>query len=120
MQLQNEKETGSPLSHLGPHGIPDTMHLLPPTIIESVNHFKKSVLGGRVVSLDLSETLIALSISATMNPAAQMAVEKLGMLRGCEVHMTHIPMPADAESLRKLGLNVTSDPDFLTKSLFIT
>jgi uncharacterized protein (UPF0371 family) len=100
-------------------GIPDAMHLLPPGIIESVNHFKKDVLHGRIVSLDLSETLIALSISAAMNPAAQMAVEKLGELRGCEVHMTHIPMPADAESLRTLGLNVTSNPDFLTKSLFI-
>ena len=101
-------------------GIPDAMHLLPPTIIESVNHFKKSILSGRVVSLDLSETLIALSISAAMNPAAQMAVEKLSMLHGCEVHMTHIPTPADAESLRKLGLNVTSDPEFLSKSLFVT
>ena len=101
-------------------GIPDAMHLLPPAVIESVNHFKKSVLSGRVVSLDLSETLIALSISAAMNPAAQMAVEKLAMLRGCEVHMTHIPTPADAESMRKLGLNVTSDPDFLSKSLFVT
>jgi uncharacterized protein (UPF0371 family) len=100
-------------------GIPDAMHLLPPTVIESVNHFKKDVLSGKVMSLDLSETLIALSISAAMNPAAQMAVERLSDLRGCEVHITHIPTPADAESLRKLGLNVTSDPDFLTKSLFV-
>jgi uncharacterized protein (UPF0371 family) len=101
-------------------GIPDAMHLLPPQIIESVNHFKKDILSGRIVSLDLGETLIALTISATANPAAQMAIEQLKALRGCEVHLTHIPTPADAESLRQLGLNVTSDPDFASKALYVT
>lgn len=98
--------------------IPDTMYLLPPTIMESISHFKKDVLKGRMVSLDLEETLIALSISATVNPAAQMAVEKLKELSGCEVHITHIPTPGDEAGLRKLGVNLTSDPEFATKRLF--
>jgi len=98
--------------------IPDNLHLLPPLIMESLSHFKKDVLKGKRVSLDLEETLIALSISATMNPAAQMAVEKLKELSGCEVHMTHIPTPGDEAGLRKLGVNLTSDPDFATKRLF--
>jgi len=99
-------------------GIPDAMHLLPPNIMESISHFKKDVLKGKMVSLDLEETLIALSISATVNPAAQMAVEKLKELSGCEVHLTHIPTPGDEAGLRKLGVNLTSDPDFATKRLF--
>jgi len=98
--------------------IPDTMHLLPPNIMESISHFKKDVLKGKMVSLDLEETLIALSISAIMNPAAQMAVENLKELSGCEVHMTHMPTPGDEAGLRKLGVNLTSDPDFSTKRLF--
>jgi uncharacterized protein (UPF0371 family) len=98
--------------------IPDTMHLLPPNIMESISHFKKDVLRGKMVSLDLEETLIALSISAIMNPAAQMAVEKLTELSGCEVHMTHMPTPGDEAGLRKLGVNLTTDPDFATKYLF--
>ncbi len=98
--------------------IPDAIHLLPPNIMESISHFKKDVLKGKRVSLDLEETLIALSISATVNPAAQMAVEKLKELSGCEVHMTHIPTPGDEAGLRKLGVNLTSDPDFATKHLF--
>jgi uncharacterized protein (UPF0371 family) len=98
--------------------IPDAMHLLPPNIMESISHFKKDVLKGKMVSLDLEETLIALSISATVNPAAQMAVEKLKELSGCEVHMTHIPTPGDEAGLRKLGVNLTSDPEFATKYLF--
>jgi len=100
--------------------IPDAMHLLPPYIMESISHFKKDVLKGKMVSLDLEETLIAISISATVNPAAQMAVEKLKELSGCEVHMTHMPTPGDEAGLRKLGVNLTSDPDFATKHLFVS
>lgn len=98
--------------------IPDTIHLLPPNIMESISHFKKNILKGKMVSLDLEETLVALSISATVNPAAQMAVEKLKELSGCEVHITHIPTPGDEAGLRKLGVNLTSDPNFATKYLF--
>lgn len=101
-------------------GIPDALHLLPPAITVSLGHLKTDVFGGRELSLDLSETLIALSISATGNPAAQMALDKLKELRGCDVHITHIPTPGDEAGLRKLGVNLTSDPDFSSKSLFIS
>jgi len=101
-------------------GIPDSMHLLPQTITQSLGHFKKDVLAGKEVSLDLEETLIALSISATMNPAAQAAVEHLRELNGCDVHMTHIPTPGDEAGLRKLGVNLTTEPNFSTKCLFVS
>jgi len=100
-------------------GIPDRIHLLSPHITTTLSHFKKDILGSRVLSLDLEETLIALSISATMNPTAQAAVEKLVELRGCEAHITHIPTPGDEAGLRKLGLNLTSDPNFASKDLFV-
>ena len=74
----------------------------------------------KMISLDVDETLIALSISANSNPAAQMALGFLKELRGCEVHMTHIPTPGDEAGLRKLGVNLTTDPDFSSKSLFIS
>lgn len=99
-------------------GIPDSMHLLPPSITESLGHLKKDVLKGREVSLNLDETLIALGISASNNPAAQAAVEKLSELRNCEVHITHMPTPGDEAGLRKLGVNLTSDPGYSTHTLF--
>jgi len=105
------------LKQLG--GIPDTIHLLPPAVIDSLRHLKKEILTGKEISLDLNETLIALSISANLNPVAQCALEKLHDLRACEVHLTHIPTPGDEAGLRKLGINATSDPDFASKSLFI-
>jgi uncharacterized protein (UPF0371 family) len=100
--------------------IPPKLDLLPPVITESVRNFKTEILNEKSVSLDLEEALVALSISATANPAARLALEKIKELRGCEVHITHIPTPGDEAGLRKLGLNVTSDPHFATKDLFIS
>ena len=100
--------------------IPEKIKLLPPNIVDSVLNLKTNVLNEKTLSLDLMETLIALSISATANPAAQLAMGKLGELHGCEVHMTHIPTPGDEAGLRRLGVNLTSDPNFSTKDLFIS
>jgi uncharacterized protein (UPF0371 family) len=100
-------------------GLPDNLHLLPANMIEQVTYLKKEVLTGKMTSLDLEETLIMLGISAISNPAAQVAVEKLSELRGCEVHLSHIPTPGDEAGLRKLHVNLTCDPEFSTKSLFL-
>lgn len=100
-------------------GIPDKIKLLPPNIIESIGNLKKDILRAKTVSLDLEETLICLSISAPTNPTVQLAMNKLNELRGCEVHMTHIPTPGDEAGLKRLGVNLTSEPNFSTKDLFI-
>ncbi|MBL7068288.1 MAG: DUF1846 domain-containing protein [Candidatus Omnitrophica bacterium] len=98
--------------------IPDRIHLLSPNIIESIANLKEDILSGKTVSLDLEETFIALSISAATNPTARLAMEKLKGLQSCEVHMTHIPAPGDETGLRRLGVNLTSDPNFSSKNLF--
>jgi uncharacterized protein (UPF0371 family) len=100
-------------------GLPDNMHLLPANMMEQVTFLKKEILTGKMISLDLEETLIMLGISAISNPAAQLAIEKLSELRNCEVHLTHIPTPGDEAGLRKLHVNLTCDPEFSTKSLFL-
>ncbi len=100
-------------------GLPDRLYLLPKNIIDSVTWLKKDILHGKMVSLDVEETLIVLGISALYNPAAQMALEHLKYLEGCEVHLSHIPTPGDEAGLRKLKLNVTCDPEFSSKRLFI-
>ena len=99
--------------------IPAKIKLLPPSITNSIFNLKTEILNEKAISLDVEEALIALTISAATNPAAQLAIEKLKDLRGCEVHMTHIPTPGDEAGLRRLGVNATSDPNFSTKSLFI-
>lgn len=106
------------IKHLA--GLPDSMILLPENIIDSVNHLKKDILNGKNASLDVEETLIALTISAISNPAAQMALQKLKELNNCEMHSTHIPTPGDETGLRKLRINVTCDPLFSSKRLFVS
>ena len=100
-------------------GIPEHLHLLSPNVIESIAELKQEVLGRKSPSLDLEETLIALSISSTTNPTARAGMEKLKEIRGCEVHLTHIPAPGDETGLRRLGVNLTSDPIFATNNLFV-
>jgi uncharacterized protein (UPF0371 family) len=101
-------------------GIPDRLHLLSPATIDSIGHMKKNVLSAKTVSLDLEETLIALSVSAMTNPTAQDALERLKILRDCEMHMTHMPTPGDDAGLRRLGVHVTTDPNFASKDLFVS
>ena len=104
------------LKHLSQ--IPDNMPLLSLNVMESIAGMKKG-LRMKSVSLDLDEMLIALGMSATTNPAAQAAIEHLAQLSGCEFHTTHLPTAGDEAGLRRLGLNVTSDPQFATSLLII-
>lgn len=98
--------------------IPDKLHLLPRNLVESVAKLKKEIINNKRASLDLDETLVALTISAMTNSAAELALGKLKELKGCEVHMTHIPTPGDEAGLKKLGINLTTDPNFAFGGLY--
>lgn len=97
--------------------VPDKIPLLSKTSIDSISNLKKDILKMKTLSLDLDEALISLSISATTSPVSQLALEKISELRGCEMHMTHIPTPGDEAGLRRLGINLTTDPNLSSSSL---
>jgi len=101
-------------------GLPDPLHLLAPNVLESVSSLKRNMLRHKGVSLDLSETLICLAMSAASNPSVQLALDTIPQLRDCEVHLSHIPSPGDEAGLRRIGANLTCDPNFATKDLFIS
>lgn len=100
-------------------GIPHEIPLLSDSILESIGNMKKEILQSKTVNLDLEETLISLSISAATNPTVELAMKMLKDLRGCEVHLTHIPTSGDEAGLKRLGINLTSEPNFSSKNLFI-
>ena len=100
--------------------IPDEILLLSPQIIDQISKLKEGVLNLEPESLDMEETLIALSISAATNHTAEIALKKLIELRGCEMHITHIPTPGDQVGLKMLGVNLTSDGKFSSRNLFVT
>ena len=101
-------------------GIPHEIALLSENVINSVATMKRDLLGSRTASLSLGEALIALAISGTQNPTAKVVIEKLGELRDCEMHVTHMPTPGDEAGLRQLGINLTSEPNFASRELFTT
>ena len=104
------------LKYLG--GIPDEIHLISPTVIAPVQDLKVNVLGNKNPLLHIDELLVALSICAVTDPNAQLAVEQLQKLRGCEVHATVILSEADEDSFRRLGCRLTCEPKYQTAKLY--
>lgn len=97
--------------------IPDDIDLLAPIVVNSVSSMKLEILQINQASLNLEETLVALSVSATSNPMVKAAIKQLHKLSNCEMHISHIPTPGDESGLRKLGLNLTCDSNFSSKFL---
>jgi uncharacterized protein (UPF0371 family) len=56
--------------------------------------------------------LIALSISAATNPSAELAMQQLSRLRGCDVHSTVILSSVDENTFKRLGVNLTCEPKY--------
>lgn len=96
-------------------GISDDIRLISPVIIEPIQHLKVDHLGNRNPRLHTDEVLIALSICAATNPTAELAMEQLYNLRGCEVHSSVILSPVDEKVFRRLGINITCEPMYENK-----
>ena len=98
--------------------IPDETQLISPTIIEPIQHLKIEHMGNHNPRLHTDEVLIALSICAASDPVAAKAMDMLYKLRGCEAHSTVILSRVDEQCFRKLGVNITFEPNYQTKKLY--
>jgi len=99
-------------------GLDDKIHLLLPSIIGPIQSLKTNHLGYQSPLLHTDEILIALSVCASSDSSARLALEQLPKLRGCEFHSTVILPHVDDSTLRKLGLNITCDPTYETDSIY--
>ena len=93
-------------------GLDDELHLIAPEAIDPIQHLKVDHLGNRNPRLHTDETLIALSLSAATSPTAELAMEQLSKLRGCEVHSSVILSPVDEQTFKRLGVNLTCEPRY--------
>ena len=93
-------------------GMPDDLHLISRVALDPIQHLKVDHLGNRNPRLHTDETLIALSISAATNPTAELAMEQLSKLRGCDVHSSVILSPVDEKTFKRLGVNLTCEPRY--------
>ena len=99
--------------------IPKKAHLISPdAAIRPIQTVKTKHLGALIPRLSADEVLIALAISATTNPVAGLALEHLADLRGCQAHSTVILPDADMAVYKKLGLQVTCEPQYETNDLY--
>ncbi len=98
-------------------GIDRKKDLISSSVIQSITHMKRDLLSGKGVSLNLDETLTALAMSSAENEESRKALSALPLLKGLDVHMTHIPSPGDSTGLRKLGILFTSDPKYPAKNI---
>ena len=99
-------------------GIPDEVKLISPQVIEPVQHLKVDHLGNLNPRLHTDEVLVALSICAATDPVAELAMDQLAKLRGCEVHSTVILSAVDENVFRSLGVNLTCEPTYQSKKLY--
>ena len=93
-------------------GLDDGLHLIAPEVIGPIQHLKVDHLGNRNPRLHTDEVLIALSISATTDPAAEKAMEQLDKLWGCDVHSSVMLSSVDENVFKRLGVNLTCQPRY--------
>lgn len=99
-------------------GISDSIDLIAANIITPIQDLKVSHFGSSSTLLHLDQMLIALSICAVTNPTAKLALEQLDNLKGAQVHSTVILSQEDESTFKKLGMDVTCDPEYQSSKLY--
>ena len=99
-------------------GIDDGVEVISPEILEPIQRLKTENLGNHNPRLHTDEVLIALSISAVGNANSRRAFEAIPELRYAEVHSTVILSQVDVTTFRKLGMNLSCEPQYQTKKLY--
>ena len=100
-------------------GIPESLLLISEEVLNTMQHLKTDILKRDRSTLSLEEVLSALTISATVNPVAETAVEKLPLLAGCKAHCTAILSDADAQIFHDLRIDTTCEAEFSTNNLYL-
>jgi len=99
-------------------GLNDEVHLISPDVIRSMQRLKVEYLGNKNPRLHIDEMLVALSIAANTDERAEKAFSRLPELKGCEVHSSVIISQVDEVQYKKLGINLSCEPEYQTNCLF--
>lgn len=90
--------------------IDDSIDLLSPAIIEPIQKLKVEHMGSINPRLHTDEILITLAVSAVSDPIARKALGKLKDLKDAQLHSSVILSAVDEMTLKKLGVNLTTEP----------
>lgn len=93
-------------------------HVISPAAIEPIQKLKTAYLGSKNPRLHTDEVLIALSTSAAKDHLAQMALDQLPKLAGCQVHTSVMLSPVDIKTFKRLSIQYTSEPRYEDNRVF--
>ena len=99
-------------------GIDSAKDLISSSVLEPICALKTKNLQHKNPRLHTDEVLIALTISAIDNPDAMAAKEQLSNLAGSDAHFSVIINESDEMLLRRLGINVSCEPQYEYKGLY--
>lgn len=88
------------------------LHLVSPKAIEPIQRLKTDYLGSRNPRLHTDEILIALSTSAASDKNAELALNQIPKLEGCEAHSTVLLSSVDEQIFKRLGIHLTCEPKY--------
>ena len=99
-------------------GIDDSLELMSASVLEPICDLKTRYLSHNNPRLHTDEVLMALTISALTNPLAEKAKEQLPGLKGADAHFTVILSEQDDSLLKRLGINVSCEPQYEHNCLY--
>ena len=86
--------------------------LLSRGVIEPIQKLKKDTLKESTRALNLNDVLIALAVSVPMNTTIDEIMKNIHILNGCEAHSTVMIEEKEMQTLRKLGIRMTCEPEY--------
>ena len=98
--------------------IDDKLELIPKHLLEPVLELKRNRLKLKKAQLSIKDVLMLLSISTSTNPIANIALNKLDDLKGCEAHSSSMIGSSDQNTLSALGVNLTMEPNYSSQLLY--
>lgn len=96
----------------------DDFDVITDDILMPIVEYRTKILKSNSTLLTVDDILVALSICSAKNEKAKKTIAELKNLANCEAHSTYI-LPSNEElTLKKLGINITSDPVYINSNLF--
>ena len=99
-------------------GIDHACHVISPEAIEPIQILKTKYLGSRNPRLHTDEVLIALSVSAATDKNAQLALDQLPRLAGCQAHTSVMVGSVDKKQFKKLSIQATFEAKYENSPIF--
>ncbi len=96
----------------GVSGVEDDLDVISDDVLEPICHLKTEHLGNHNPRLHSNETLLALAISSSTNPMAELLIDNADKLRGCDAYFSVIISSTDEKLYRTLGINICCEPKY--------